>query len=544
MDIVKIIKNNTYNPYGILRKCDLLKDVIKKTSFLNELYDNIPYSQRYWHIRNDEYKIIKCKCGKPIKWDNKHKYYKTCGDIKCKRKSLESNINCGREDIVQIIKSHSTSGALTKLFNQKEEIINLTSFLNKYYKQIKWGQRFWHIRNNEYKVKTCKNKKCNKIARYTKYGYISCSKKCEEKLRRETYKKNNSGKNFSIKLRERLHDKLHDKYKKLLGKEYKILNLYDLKFKHTVCGTIFHVNKQTIFGRNRRNHKICTKCNPIEKFWSNNEKELLNYISSSYNKKIVTNSKSIIKPYELDIYLPDLNLAIEFNGLYWHSELYKNKDYHKEKSILCSNKGIQLIHVWEDDWLYKQEIVKSIISGYLNKHSKIYARKCIIKEIEAKDCKEFINDCHIQSFVPATIYYGLFFENELVQIMSFKRIKDNDWEISRLCSKLNISIIGGASRLFKHFIKDYKILNIISYSNNDYFSGKIYEKLGMNFIKETEPNYFYIDRENTIRLSRQKFQKHKLVKQGYDENKSESQIMLERGYLKIYNSGNKKFLKW
>lgn len=326
---------------------------------------------------------------------------------------------------------------------------------------------------------------------------------------------------------------------KLLGKEYDLIEYNKIvKVRHTVCNRISDINRSTLLLRKSRyDSEYCVHCNPLHSNTSNCEKELLNFIKSIYKLDIISNSRKIIEPYEIDIYLPELNLAIEFNGLLFHSEYKVDKNYHIKKTNMCRNKNIQLIHIWEDDWLYKKDIVKSIISGHIGNNNKIYARKCNIKNLGVNDCREFINNSHIQGFVPATKYYGLHFEDELIQVMSFKRVKDNDWEISRLCSKLNTSVIGGASRIFKHFLNNNEFDSLISYSLNDYFDGGVYKNLGFEFVKETKPSYFYVVDRN--RLSRQKFQKHKLIKDGYDKEKSGDQIMLERGYYKIYNSGNK-----
>ena len=147
---------------------------------------------------------------------------------------------------------------------------------------------------------------------------------------------------------------------------------------------------------------------------SKDEIKIHDFIKEHYNGEIITLSKKVIGE-ELDIYLPEFKLAIEFNGLYWHNEITKDKNYHKRKSDLCKDKGIQLIHIWEDDWNYKQDIVKSMILNKLNKTSiKIYARKCNLKEITNNETiRKFLNENHIQGFVGSTVKLGLFYNNEL-----------------------------------------------------------------------------------------------------------------------------------
>ena len=238
-----------------------------------------------------------------------------------------------------------------------------------------------------------------------------------------------------------------------------------------------------------------------------------------------------------------MKLAIEFNGLYWHSSLYKPNNYHQKKWKACQDKGIRLIQIWEHDWILKQSIIKKYLNNIFINKKKVYARKCQIKSLTYLSSKEFIDDNHIQgSTTSGSIYYGLYYNNKLVQLMSFVK-KSEYYEISRLCTKSSISVIGGANKLFNHFIKNINPEKVITYSSNDHFTGHVYEKMNMNFASLTQPRYFYAknSKSEIDILSRQQCQKHKLIKMGYDPTKSEHEIMLERGYYRCYDSGNKKF---
>ena len=294
----------------------------------------------------------------------------------------------------------------------------------------------------------------------------------------------------------------------------------------------------------------CTICNPINNLKSGQEIEIQEFIQKNYNKEIQLNKRNIIPPYELDIYLPDLKLGFEFNGLFWHSELYREKNYHFDKTKLSDNIGIKLIQIYEDDWLFKKEIVKSRISNLLGKTSnKIYARKCIIKEInDNKLVRDFLNENHLQGFVGSPIKIGLFFNDELVSLMTFgskrKFMKqsnsDNVYEMLRFCSKLNVSVVGGSEKLFKYFIEKYKPKEVISYADRSWSQGELYRNLGFTFVSKTPPNYYYIiDRKRYHRFN---FRKDKLIRDGFDSNKTEHEIMLERKIYKIYDSGSLKFI--
>jgi hypothetical protein len=227
--------------------------------------------------------------------------------------------------------------------------------------------------------------------------------------------------------------------------------------------------------------------------------ELLSFIRNNYSGTILTNNRSIISN-ELDIYLPELEIAFEFNGLYWHSELHKGRNYHISKTNECLDKGINLIHIWEDDWDNKKDIVKSIILNKLGRSNKIFARRCEIKIVNNKDVREFLLNNHIQGFVGSKIKLGLYYENELVSLMTFGNLRKSlgqvsiigSYELLRFCNKLNINVIGGASKLLKYFIKIYGVKRIVSYADKDWSIGSLYYTLGFENIKESKPDYKYI----------------------------------------------------
>ena len=296
---------------------------------------------------------------------------------------------------------------------------------------------------------------------------------------------------------------------------------------------------------------VCTKCNEINsKSISGLQTQLFNFIKENYNDEILVSDRKIIKPYEIDIFLPKLKLGFEFNGLYWHSENIKGKKYHYNKTKISNEKDINLFHIYEDDWNYKQDIIKSMILNKLNMTKyKIFARKCKIKEIKDNSLvKIFLNKNHLQGHVNSSIKLGLYYNKELVSLMTFGKLRkplgskniNNSFEMLRFCNKLNTNVIGSASKLFNYFIKNYEYDNIISYANKSHSTGNLYYKLGFKFMNETVPNYYYVI--DNIRNYRFNFRKDILVKKGYDKNKTEKEIMYELGYYRIYDSGNLKFI--
>ena len=283
----------------------------------------------------------------------------------------------------------------------------------------------------------------------------------------------------------------------------------------------------------------CPSCGHIN---SKYEKEIISYLKT-LAINVITNNRSIIPPLELDIYIPSHKLAIEFNGLYWHSDEFLDKKYHLNKTKECEKIGIALIHIFEDEWIDKKEIVKSRLKNILGlTTNKIYARKCEIKEVSNNETKEFLIKNHIQGNIGAKVKLGLFFKKELVSLMTFgyrPMINSSEYEIIRFCNKLDTTVIGGAQKLLKFFIKKYNPKEITSYCDKRWSRGNLYEKLGFSFIKDSPPNFFYII--NRKRHNRLQFQKHKLIKNGFDPNKTASQIMLEEGIKKIYDCGSKKY---
>lgn len=332
-----------------------------------------------------------------------------------------------------------------------------------------------------------------------------------------------------------------------LSKKYNINILdYDGKYFKVKCDKNheYFIDDTLLTNRNIKfNVDNCTVCNPIKKNSSYLENTVKKYIQE-LNIDFIENDKVLLNNQELDIYLPDYGVAIEFNGLYWHSELFKDKKYHYNKTIECRANKVGLIHIFEDDWIYKQDIVKSIIRNRLGLSDRIYARKCIIKEVSSDITRKFLDENHIQGFSKSQYKIGLYYGNELVSLMTFGYRKTNakkEFELIRFCNKLNTNVIGASSKLLKYFINNYKIEDnyILSYADMSMFDGGMYEKLGFKEIHITEPNYYWV--VNGVRHHRWKYNKQKLIKEGFDNSKTEVEIMKDRGYYRIYGCGQKRF---
>lgn len=433
-------------------------------------------------------------------------------------------------------------------------------------KEAKLAQN--HTTSNEKRKKTC----------LAKYGvkYSTQSKSKIEKTKETWNKKYKNGhhmrdEKYKNKIKEnqlRSYFKKHiknneyfearfteDQWVETKGATIDELNI--LEFKCKKCGTKFKQNLWNGFSMIR-----CPKCNPYN--ITTAQLEIENFIKTYNINNIIQNTKQIITPLELDIYIPDYKLAIEYNGLAFHSfgkskwsmiNNYKDEPirrYHlREKMNICLEKGIEVLNIFENEWIdkNKQDIWKSIILNKLNKTpNKIFARKCVIKEINNKQLiKTFLNKNHLQGECNGKINIGLFHDDELIQLVVLSKPRYNkhvEMEVLRISTKKFYNVVGGISKLFKYIENNLNISSLISYSNNRYGTGNIYNILGFKYQKESNPNYWYF-KENTFNLkSRLNYQKNKLKNlfENVNESKTEKEIMFENSYRIIYDCGNKVFV--
>lgn len=289
----------------------------------------------------------------------------------------------------------------------------------------------------------------------------------------------------------------------------------------------------------------CPKCSIS---FSKPENEIYEYIKTISNN-VVKHDRSILDGYEIDIFLPDNNIGIEFDGLFWHSEKnISDMNYHLKKTEECEKNGIRLIHIFEDEWIYKKDIVKSRISSLLGINNRVYGRKCIVKEISNKESKSFLDETHIQGSINSKYSYGLFYNDEIVAVMTFGDVRKNlgrnrengTYELLRYSSKQGINVIGGPSKLLKYFIKNIKPNKIITYADRRWSRGNLYEKLNFKFIRNTKPSYFYVI--NDKRKNRFGFRKDILIsKYGCTKEETEHSFCLKKHWYRIYDCGTKHY---
>jgi hypothetical protein len=255
---------------------------------------------------------------------------------------------------------------------------------------------------------------------------------------------------------------------------------------------------------------------------------------------------------EVDIYVASHNLAIEYCGIYWHSEKHIQRNDHLYKLQICNSKKIRLITIFEDEWQQNRTICENRILHALGLTKKLCgAREVTIKLITSKQAREFLNQYHIQSYVNSRIKYGAYYKDELISVMTFgsKRIalgskkklsgKSNHFEILRFASSSNIP--GIANRFFKQFTKDYNPEQVISYCDRRWGNGEVYLKMGFNFSHHSSPGYWY-SKDGLTRLHRYNFAKHRLPALGYTNRETPNEFIKKLGYYKIYDCGQSLFI--
>lgn len=373
-----------------------------------------------------------------------------------------------------------------------------------------------------------------KITNLEKYGYEHSSKSPTEQEKRKKVQEDKYGFNAVGRAIWTLNTNITDEFKELLFDSSKSKMFMQSNYKN--------FTKQDLC--DRFNCNINSLNNWIYRF---NLSDYVKQANSHYENEIaqifydlnpITHYRHpLMNGKEIDIYFPGSKIGIEFNGNYWHSSLNVPKNYHQEKSILAEKAGIRLIHIYEYEWLdkeIKEKILQLLsIAFNLNSTNIIYARKCKIKEISNKEAEFFNNKTHLQGHRNAQVTYGLFYKNELVQLMSFSKTKynrnllnDNEWEIIRGCPGSNNIVVGGVSKLFNHFIKEHNPNKIFSYCDFNKFNGRSYEILGMKYIGLTTPDMHWFLEDNNV----------------VNRNPKKHNELKNKAVAQIFGAGSKKYL--
>ena len=474
---------------------------------MSHLSGQVSHKEHHGFKKEDAWETRTCPiCGE--NFEVRKKYRKICCSEECRRTYIELH----KEEI-----------------NRKKSVSIKETFSNKTAEDWK--------RATEKQKKTC-------LAKYGKENYSQTDegrKKCSR----------------NMKLMKHEHDRkykdevLIPKYKEICEKDgLELINFrsrFDCDVRCKKCGNEFNV-KVLGYLTPDTNTNLCRVCYPIEPITgpTDFEDSFERFIKTT-GLKYIKNCRTVIYPKEIDFYFPDLKIGFELDGLYWHCEEQKPDDYHLEKTEKCIQKGVRLIHIFEDEWRDKRDICKSRVMDILGIGiNKIGARKCEIREVDNIPEKKFLNDNHIQGYVASKYCYGLFYNDEIVSLMSFSALRknlghkstDGKYELLRFCNKIGVTVQGGASRLFRHFIKEVNPSEIISYADRRWSFGNMYEKIGMKFQHNTKPNYFYL--LQGLRKNRFSFRKDVLVKKyGCPKEMSEHEFCLSQHWYRIYDCGSK-----
>ena len=359
-------------------------------------------------------------------------------------------------------------------------------------------------------------------------------------------------KNMALESRQRNY---MEKNPNIIGIEYTESDaIYTCKCPHPECNKCssrtFVIPASKYCVRRYEGRELCTVLCPGSQQSDTSIEQFVKRILNSHNIEYECNNRSVLSGKEIDIYVPSKKIGIECNGIYWHSTSSPNKkpiSYHFNKWKECKENGIQLLTIWEDQIINKPDIIESIILSKLGIYERrLYARNCQVKEVDSKECYSFLKTYHLQGASNSKVRYGLYYKDELVSVMTFGLKRKcmggkGEWELHRYCNKKGVQVVGGASRLFKHFLNAQKPVFIESFSSNDISDGGLYDKLGFDMLKCEYGSYWYIDK-NMNRHHRYNFRKDQLVKEGFDASKSEFTIMEECGYYRIYDSGQTKWV--
>ena len=229
---------------------------------------------------------------------------------------------------------------------------------------------------------------------------------------------------------------------------------------------------------------------------SKGQLEVYEYVKTLAPDAILNDSTCLAqgtkRQLELDVYVPSKKLAIEFNGLFWHSNYYsKNNGRHLQKAKACQNAGVNLLAIFEDEWREKKDLVMAMIRQKLGVSTgqKLNARSLQLKRLDKnEDFAWFFNQFHLDGHTQASFAYGLFYLDKLVCCASFRTNFNNELEIARLATDYNYLVRGGAGRLISKIQKP-----LISFSNNRLSIGDVYQKLGFSLVQENPSSYWYTD---------------------------------------------------
>ena len=567
----------------VMRKCLEIS-----TEYLDSKEPRI--SERVYHITHNLFEIPICsECNmSQIEYQNYKVGYRSFCSNECSKsyvKRRDSNITnyLSRKEIIKqlgkieekdiINLSRQISSSVEYKF-LKESIIETTNYLPE---DCKLTERLYQIQNNLTSRPLCKRCKTNytNFIRFTEGYFDFCSTRCsrnhpdtiqkleqtwqenwgvvnpmkakvvQEKIK-QTWRENwgvDNPMKCSIPREKVSRTQLSNNYKYMSSperigedyelvtplEEYKSIKYNYLKFKHKKCNHVF----EYCIANGQKPH--CPKCYTNMSLFEEEVREFC----KQYFEHIIYNTRRVIPPREIDIYIPELNLAIECNGVYWHREEIKGKDYHREKFLECAKQKIRLIQIFEDEWKHKRELVESYLLNAFGKSETIVdASQCEIVEVPQKFAEEFLNLCHLEGTFTGT-HYGLTNNNNLVSLISVAPInyKQYNLGIYRFCDFRNTKVIGGLQKLVAHIKTVYNYPKIATYIDLRYVNiAKDFIAAGFKYVETTDPTFSYTKYQKRYTQPKT-VEEAQLLVENYDEYKSIDENLIDNNFFKIYDSG-------
>lgn len=533
IEIIRKTKDEKPLGYGTIlfskKNKEIADFIYEQTRFL-DCIENINRKTRVFCILNNITELPRCKiCGKTIKRNinyHTHSFAKYCSP------------KCENSDSEVLRKLNNTCiekyGCRWSFQSENNIQKSKTTMLKRY--GVEYAQQNKDIKKKSYKTMV------------ERYGCQNPFDNREIMEKRTVSKRANSYKRF-LKT---------DEVIPLFSKDDYIEHGNDIEYdwKCTKCGKKFtsFVNMSWFKQGQNRTYARCPDCYPYDGGISSGEEDVQMFIEEVYKGNVVLHDRCLScydgqsHKYEIDIKVPDKKLGIEYDGMFYHSERNGvGRNYHLMKTETAESQGLQLVHIFELEWMHKKNIVKSRLKNLLGVYDNVvYARNTVVRTIGKSETAEFLERCHMQGWCTSSINLGLFHCGKLVSVMTFGKSrydKKYDWELLRFCNELGYHVIGGAGKLLKFFERNYHPGNLISYADRRWSKGNLYERLGFRFIRNTKPNYWYFKGKKMF--SRIKFQKHKLknILKTFDKSKSEWENMMENGYNRIFDCGNMVFAK-
>jgi hypothetical protein len=437
----------------------------------------LPFKERVWYFINNVTERKKCVCGQYVNFRGilSKGFNEFCSQSCFNNNQKEENTKRVRKSMLE---KHGV-----EYFSQHDS----------------WEKKVKASKKKRYGNENYNNMEKNKATKLALYGdenYTNVEKRYSTNLERYGVKNFAQSPEFTFQMKQMFYCREgFDKYNFLWNKDEK-------EFCSFICGECkseVRVHKQVFRERHDAGLIPCTNCRPLG---FNSISSIHQKITEILDKHHILYEENVKKMLggreEIDIYLPEYKLGIECNGVYFHNELFRSSDYHLNKTLSAENSGVNLIHLFEDEIINKQEIIESIILNKIGKQPrKIYGRNTTIQELDITTYETFMKENHIQGYSKSKIRMGLFYKDELVSAMGFSLTRlgigkqdGETYEMIRYANKKYTNVVGAASKLYKYFIQNYNPPQVVSYADRRLFGGEVYLKLGFEKVGTSKPNYW------------------------------------------------------